>query len=251
MIICKDLNPSDSISSLKEWFAKCPPAGGLKQWVDRRSAKETAKHWVYTIPRSFIELLKCFHLEYELCSPEYESKFDSLNGGKRNHDLLITAKDKYSKSVVISVESKVDEKFDETLAERLVYYTKVIARGDNSNLDKRIKLLKDALFTKPNSGKIDRVRYQLLTAVAGTLSESKKQGAKKAVFIVQTFLSSAMDSKKHRQNQRDLDYFLEVFTNGKHKIIHDDDLIGPIKVPGNADIPNDVELWIGKYSVRI
>ncbi len=212
---------------------------------------ETAKHWVYTIPQAFSNLLKCFHLEYKTCSPEYVSYFDSFTGNGRNHDLLITAQDKNDSRIIISVESKVDEKFGITIDEYLAEISKKKAKGENTNADKRIDLLQKALFANPNDTQISKLRYQLLTAIAGTLSEAKKQDASKAIFVVQTFLSHEMDSKRHRQNQRDLDYFLEVFTHGTQKIIHDGDLLGPFTVPGNEFIPGVVELWIGKYSVKI
>lgn len=250
MKICKKLNPKDSITSVKEWFTKCPPTGKAKQWVDGRSAKETAKHWLKGIPKPFIDILKYFNLKYILCSPEYVSKFDNLDGNSRNHDLLIKAQDENNLPVIISVESKVDEAFGIKVGD---YWKDILSKKatTTTNADIRIKLLKNALFINPSSSKVDQLRYQLLTAIAGTLSESKKQKTKKAIFVVQTFISSGMDSKKYRQNQHDLDYFLEVFTYGKHKIIHDGNLVGPFTVPGNDNIPNNVELWIGKYSVRL
>ena len=62
MIRCKGLTPNDHIRSLNEWFIKCPPEGKERHWVDGRSAKETAKHWVYTIPQPFKDILKPFKL---------------------------------------------------------------------------------------------------------------------------------------------------------------------------------------------
>ena len=250
MKICKNWNQENTIYTLDEWFSKCPPQGKEKHWVNGRSAKETAKHWLYIIPNEFRDILKCFQLKYELCSPEYVTEFDNYNNG-RNHDLLIIAKDQKKEKVVVSVESKVDEPFDKTIGSYLRIIERMIKNGEATNAGLRIKKLKEAIFPTINQTVFKLLRYQLLTAVAGTLVEAKNQKAKKAIFLVQPFVSSNMDSKKHRQNQRDLDYFMEVISKGKHCIIHDNDLFGPFKFNGNEFIPNDVELWIGKYSIEI
>jgi hypothetical protein len=250
MKICKNLNPIEEIVSLKEWEIKCPPQK-QEHWKDGRSAKETAKHWLYIIPKEFRELLKCFHFEYELCSPEFVTKFDKYTGNGRNHDLLITAKDQKNETVVISIESKVDEPFDKTIGDYLKEIKRKKEKGENTNADKRMEDLKKAIFPKVEQEIFETLKYQLLTAVAGTLAEAKTQKAKRAIFLIQTFVSSNIDSKKHRQNQRDLDYFMEIISNGKHTIIHDNDLFGTFKFRGNEYIPRDVELWMGKYSIGI
>lgn len=250
MIICKKLDTKDTISSIEEWYSKCPPKDKKKHWKVGRSAMETAKHWLYVIPQEFREILKCFNLEFELCSPEFVTEFDNYNNG-RNHDLLLVAKDQKNEKVVVSVESKVDENFDKTVGSYLLSIERKLQNSEVTNASFRIEKLKESIFPKVSKAVFELLRYQLLTAVAGTLREAKIQGAKKAIFLVQTFVSSNMDSKKHRQNQRDLDRFLEVISEGKHRIIHDNDLYGPFKFPGNEFIPDDVELWIGKYSIGI
>ena len=251
MKICKDLNPNKPINSLADWFLLCPPQGREKHWIDGRSAKETAKHWLHVIPKEFRDLLKCFNLEYELCSPELVTRFDDFPGNGRNHDLLIVAKDQKQERVVVSIESKVDETFGQTIGTYLRAIERRIENGEVTNAGLRIELLKAAIFPTIGQTVFESLRYQLLTAIAGTLAEANNQQAKKAIFLVQTFVSSNMDSKKHRQNQRDLDHFLEVISNSQHRIIHDNDLYGPFRFAGNAFIPDDVELWIGKYSIEL
>lgn len=251
MKICKDLNPNKPINSLADWFSMCPPQRGENHWVDGRSAKETAKHWLHVIPKEFRDLLKCFNLEYELCSPEFVTRFDDFPGNGRNHDLLIIAKDQKQEKVVVSIESKVDESFGQTIGTYLRAIERRIENGEVTNAGFRIEQLKEAIFPTIDQPVFESLRYQLLTAIAGTLAEAKNQQSKKAIFLVQTFVSPNMDSKKHRQNQRDLDHFLEVISEGRHRIIHDNDLYGPFIFAGNEFIPNDVELWIGKYSIGI
>ena len=251
MIRCKDLAASKEIESLHEWFYKCPPQGKMKHWKDGRSAKETAKHWVHTIPQPFKDLLKERQLNYLLCSPESVSKFDSYGGNGRNHDLLLLAKDKDSKKAVISIESKVDESFGDTLSQRIVAAGKKKIEKPTSKALDRISELRIALFGEENENQLD-LRYQLLTAVAGTIAEAKAQNAKSAYFLIQTFVSDELNVIKHNQNQADLNNFLSVFTKGKDATIENKEVLGPFRIETNNEyLSNDIDLWIGKYEIEI
>ncbi|MBW8330385.1 MAG: hypothetical protein K0M40_00075 [Prolixibacteraceae bacterium] len=251
MIICKKLDRSDSICSLEEWFLKCPPQGKKKHWVPYRSAFETAKLWLRGIPKQFIEIFKNCDLEIEYCAPELNTRFDRYKGNVRNHDLLIIAKDQKNEKVVVSIESKVDEPYGRTIGPYLNSIRRKKEEGKNSNADYRIEDLRKVIFPQVDVIVFESLKYQLLTAVAGTLREAKIQGAKKAIFLVQTLKPSNINEGKNRKNQRDLDHFIKVISNGKYANIHDNDLFGPFKFTGNQFIPDDVELWIGKYSVEI
>jgi hypothetical protein len=250
MKICRNLILSDGISTIEEWFKKCPPQRGIQQWQDGRSAKETAKHWINGIPQPFTDLLKGFKFEFQLCSPEYVSEFDNLRGNGRNHDLLILARDSAADNkIVISVESKVDESFGNILGD---YMRDIENKRDNNiptQADKRILALKNALLPNISIPEFNKLRYQLLTAVAGALSEAKKQNAKSAIFVVQTIFTNKIDPFKHQINQTDLDRFVDAISNGMFKNLKDGTLLGPMRVLGNKFIPNSVDLWIGKYSL--
>jgi len=249
MKICKNLKLSDEISTIEEWFEKCPPQRGRLQWQDGRSAKETAKHWINGIPQPFKDLLKGYKFEFQLCSPEYVSEFDNLRGNGRNHDLLILALDPDENRIVISVESKVDESFGQTVGD----YQNDIKKKKDKNVptqaDIRISNLKTAMMSSITDSEFIKVRYQLLTVVAGTLSEAKKQKANSAIFVVQTFITNGLDQNKHQINQADLDLFVNLISNGRFKTIKDGTLVGPLRVQGNKFIPDFIDLWIGKYSV--
>ena len=249
MKICKNLIFVDDISSVEEWFIKCPPQGKEKHWKDGRSAKETAKFWINAIPQPFTDLFKGFKFEFQLCSPEYVSDFDNLGGNGRNHDLLIIARDSDENRIVISVESKVDESFGNTIGNYLFDIQKKRLTNIPTQSDRRILALKDALIPNVPNQEFNKLRYQLLTAIAGTLSEGKKQNSKSAFFIVQTFITKTIDRVKHKINQTDLDYFVDAISDGKFKSLIEGTLIGPMRVQGNEFIPNNVDLWIGKYSL--
>lgn len=250
MIRCKKLDVTDRIDCLSGWFEKCPPLGKMTHWKDGRSAKETAKHWLHTIPSQFIEILSPFKLNYKICSPEFVSKLDGYGGNSRNHDLLIIAENTENEAVLITIESKADEKFDDTISISLRNAQRVLDEKPGSNQLKRREDLRLAIFGDLSCDQLP-LRFQLLTGVAGTLSEAKSQKASKAIFILQTFVSDETKKKDHQRNQDDLDSFVHYLTKGKTQKIEEGQLVGPIRVPGNKFIPNSIDLWIGKYEIKI
>lgn len=251
MIRCKNLIKENHIESLCEWFYKCPPQGKLIHWKDGRSAKETAKHWLHTIPQPFKDLLEPKQLKYMLCSPEHVSKFDAYGGNGRNHDLLVLAHTATKENTVISIESKADEPFGDTVANTIAAAEKAKNKNKNSKATERVKELQVALFGELNDNQLN-LRYQLLTAVAGTIAEAREQGATTAYFVVQTFVSDEVDTQKHAQNQGDLDNFLNVFTKSKKSKIGINEILGPFRVAANNEYLSDnIDLWIGKYEIEI
>ncbi len=247
MIICKSSISKIPIITIDEWKKQCPPQGKNKQWKDGRSAKETAKNWIKGVPVEFSNTTKTLSVIPSIVLPEFNSKFDDYKGGVRNHDLLIL--DDVNK-IVVGIESKVDEPFSNNLQNQILLSEIKFQNNPKSKALQRIEDLRKALFGKLEDVQLN-LKYQLLTSVAGTIAEAKNRDCKKAVFLVQTFLSQEMDSKKHRQNQRDLDYFVEIISKGKYKIIHDGDLLHIGTLPVNSFIPDDVELYIGKYSIKL
>ncbi len=251
MIRCKNLDKYDSIETIHEWFYKCPPKGKEKHWIDGRSAKETAKHWVHTIPKPFLEILKDKHLSYELCSPEYVTKFDAYKGEGRNHDLLLIAKNKDKNKVVVSIESKVDEPFGDSVKKRIDAAKIAKEKNSNSKATERIEDLRLALFGEINNNQLD-LMYQLLTAIAGTIAEAIKNGANTAFFLVQTFVSDEINKEKHKQNQNDLEDFLKAFTKVEDTKLENNKVIGPYRIAtNNAYLSKHIDLWIGKYEINI
>jgi len=204
MIRCKDLMAYDHIGSLNEWFLKCPPEGKEKHWKDGRSAKETAKHWLHTIPSQFKSILSELDLKFKICSPEFVSRFDEYGGNGRNHDLVIITENIAGEKVLIAIESKADEEFGPTISEAIQNAEIRYQQNPRSNGLRRIQELRFALFGSHLDEQHLPLRYQLLTAVAGTLSEAKIQNASKAIFIVQTFLSDETNWNNFHRNEDDL-----------------------------------------------
>lgn len=251
MIRCKNLNVKKQIESLNDWFDKCPPQGKEKHWKDGRSAKETAKHWVYTIPQPFKDLLGPLNLKYKLCGPEFVSKFDPYKGNSRNHDLLLLAKNENKDNVIISIESKVDESFGNTVAKQIIAADKKKLEKPKSKAVERIAELRIALFGEINDNQLE-LRYQLLTAVAGTIAESKAQNSKTAYFVIQTFISDDIDPIKNSQNQKDINDFLNVLSKSSFDKMDNNTLLGPFRIQKSTEfLPNDIDLFLGKYEILI
>ena len=251
MIRCKNLESCDKIETIHEWFYKCPPQGKLKHWKDGRSAKETAKHWLHTIPPPFKDFLKTHQFKYLLCSPEFVSKLDSYKGNGRNHDLLILAQTVTKENVVISIESKVDESFGNTISDSIKIANAAFEKNSKSKALDRIKELRESLFGEENDNQLE-LRYQLVTAVAGTIAEAKVQKVKSAIFMVQTFISGEIIKKMHDQNVDDLNKFLTVFSKKKYSQIENNELFGPIRIAkSNGFLSDAINLWIGKYEIEI
>lgn len=236
------------VQTLEDWQKYCPPAKAI-HWKDARSAKETAKAWLYSPPVEFLSMFGSTISVTEIY-PEHKTKFDDNGGNVRNHDLLVLGKDLDGNKMVTCVESKVDEPFGDILSTRITKAESELKKNPNSRVLLRIADLRNALFGAEEEKQLE-LRYQLLTAAAGTMAEGTKQGVKKVFFVVQTLLSANMDSKQHRTNQRDLDIFVEQISKGRFNVIHNGDILGPILVKGNKYINSNVELYIGKIDIRI
>lgn len=249
MIRCKNLDVSNRIETIHEWFYKCPPKGKEKQWKDGRSSKETAKHWIHTIPQPFLEILKDKGLSYEFCSPEYVTKFDAYKGEGRNHDLLILAKNEGNHNVVISIESKADEAFGDSVKKTIEAAKFAKEKNSNSRAFDRIEDLRKGLFCELHDNQLN-LMYQLLTAVAGTIAEAKAQNATTAFFLVQTFVEK--ENSKHITNKEALNNFLKVFIKQEDAKIENNEVIGPFRITSNNEYLSDsIDLWIGKYEIKI
>lgn len=254
MTICKNLDGNNSINNINEWFLKCPPQGGSKQWKTGRSAKENAKLWLKGVPKDFLSLFtksSCFsYIKIDRLSPEYITKFDNYKGGGRNHDILILANTSLGKTVV-GIETKVDEELGPYLGD---YYNEVLLKRLNevrTNAPDRIEKLIQALFHKPINKNIYKLRYQLLTSVAGTIAETNKRKYNISVFIVHNLIPKSINKKKLIANRNDFMNFLNFIMPSNIKKIKRERLNGPINIPGNKSLLKNIPLYIGLIETKI
>jgi hypothetical protein len=244
-------NNGNHIHSVEDWFTFSPPAKGVVQWKDGRSAKELAKAWFRTgkaeMPTELTALLdscpltKNFRLLFG--TPEMETVLDDFRGSGRIHDMILVG-EADDKRVLVSIEAKVDESFGELIGEYIVKSTKA---NERSQVPNRIAHLSKAIFGEKDTSAL---RYQLLHAVAGTLIEARNQAAKVAVFVMYEFIPPKGKSEKAIQNEKDVNKFVMLLSDNK-EAVKLEKLMGPFRVPGGGRIPADIPLYIGKVETQM
>lgn len=107
-----------------------------------------------------------------------------------------------------------------------------------------------ALFRKADKGQatIALLRYQLLTAAAGTIAFADHERAGLAVLIVHEFITGKTTDERHAQNAADYARFLGRL--GITVVPDTPHLLGPITIPGGTLFPGGRRLYIGKVSTN-
>lgn len=240
------------IASLADWEQYAPPKSP-HHWVDGRSAKEVARAWLEgggtTMPHEVLAVLASHPRFDDVLSwdaePEARLRFDAFPGEPRNSDLLVVANDAFG-PFVLAVEAKADEPYGDTLGALLAAALERRIENPRSNGIARIEGLA-TLLLKPWSGgqpKAGALRYQLFTACAGTLAETHRRRAGRAVMLVHEFITPATTDVKHARNGSDLRLFLSRLSSCSHKDVADGELQGPFVF---EDYPG-VELFVGKVT---
>jgi len=182
--------------------------------------------------------------------PEHRIHFDRHRGEPRNADMAFVGHTP-SGNVAITIEAKADEPFGATVAETFSDALERIVENPRSRGIQRIEDLTRALFgvRLKEQPKVGALRYQLLTAVAGTLAYAVAEGAGLAVLVLHEFKTRKTSDPLHEANARDLDAFLlrlgglrsasDVFENSC-------ELVGPFTVPGTPLFEKPPPLLIGK-----
>lgn len=230
-VVRAPLDPSVVITSVEQWRAHAGPKGGDDHWKDGRSAKEVAKAWcrpggATAVPSDLLVLLRSHELTADLeiatAIPEQRTPLRGERGGHRHHDLLLLGRAQ-GKRVVVGIEAKTDEPFDQPLGERIVPARALLAKGEKTGQLDRIKSLSTAVFGRsavtpdeePDSS-LAPLPYQLLAGVAGTLIEAQQREAALAVLAVHAFHSSGLDSEAEERNRRDFEAFVRALPGGAH-----------------------------------
>lgn len=238
-----------SITSMESWFTHARPKGGLKQWVDGRSAKELAKAFLEQgAPAEPPELHALLSSAAALGRvrlregwPEQTIRLDSFRGETRNADMAALGAGNCG-LIAVTIEAKADETFGETID------TALSTASKRSNVPHRIAALTKALFNKPAS-EILPLRYQLLHAMAATLIFADEQHAVAAIFVVFEFQSRTCSSRRLAQNAADLTTFIHVLSPDAAPL-RVGALLGPFTVPGGDRVPSHIPLYVGK-AVRV
>jgi hypothetical protein len=159
------------------------------------------------------------------------------------------------------VEAKADEPFGRTIAEELGEARK----RPGTRFPERLDWLTSSLLGIPafrNAGGLELsdavpdLRYQLFTAVAGTLLEAQALQASTAVLLIHEFRTQATDDANLRDNAEALNRFLSLFyshNGGPDEavcLVHGE-MLGPISlfkraIAGLPEIPSEIPFFVGK-----
>jgi hypothetical protein len=176
--------------------------------------------------------------------PEHVTSLPERGEG-RNHDLLLYGRGALG-DVVISVEAKVDEPFGETIGS---YWKKARTSGVPTRAPERIEALLAMLFgakARPDADPWRALRYQLMTAVAGTAIEAASREADLAVVIVHEFLTEDINEANRSMNAEDFVAFVKVFCDLRVDDVTHGRLYGPVTLAQGEHLRRRVDVFIGK-----
>lgn len=169
---------------------------------------------------------------------------------RRNHDLLVTGAAAAGR-IVVGVEGKADEPFGESLA---AY--RDTKRSERSLAPQRLERLTRMLFgtTLEADPTLETIRYQLCSAMAGTLADAKTEGARAAVMLVHEFHTAATTDGLHAENAAALETFVARLPNGASKRYgHGDGWIeGPWTLRGDGEwLPTAMPTYVAKLTTDL
>jgi hypothetical protein len=244
----------DEIDSLETWERVAGPVSEVG-WKAGRSASELAKDWFHGHgPRRAARLLGLHpdlgEVTFELGTAEKRTRFDEIPHGPRNHDLLVTGAADAGR-IVVGVEGKADEPFGESLA---AY--RDTKRSERSLAPQRLERLTRMLFgtTVADDPTLETIRYQLCSAVAGTLADAKTEGAEAAVLLVHELQTAATADRLHADNASALETFVGRLPNGASKryVAADGWIEGPWTLRGDGEwLPSAMPTYVAKLTTDL
>ena len=145
---------------------------------------------------------------------ERESHFDA-HGGPRNHDLVADGRLPNGDRVVVCLEAKAGEDLGETVAAYRKAAHKKADKGESTNAPERLQDLLAKFLPEhdPASELVGQVRYQLLSALAGTAAEADAAKAEHAVLLIHEFLTDQRPKDLTAKHMVELRQFCETVLN--------------------------------------
>jgi len=237
--------------------------GGALQWRDGRSAKELAKAWCSTpgapsqpiVLRQLLDSVpELADLVCEIGYPEHRLKFDDVAGEPRNADIAVACRGPLG-AVAMTIEAKADESFGRSFGEEIVKAAAQWAFEEADGKLRRTRRLADLLLRKrrrPGQARLADLKYQLLTAVAGTWAFAAEINAAIAVCVIHEFVSpDECDEARLLENHQDLTWFVERLTGGEVRTVSAGQVIGPLPVPRDPRWPNVDRWYLGKCRTNL
>ena len=139
---------------------------------------------------------------------EARSTFDAHGGNTRNHDLVLRARTPTNEAVVVCLEAKAGESLGDTVTEQVKRARRAKRLNDNSQARARLDdLLARLCRHAADDPRAGALRYQLLTAWAGTLSDAAD--AAHGVFALHEFRTDERPEDRSAHNRTELDRFAD------------------------------------------
>lgn len=249
-----------SIDTLEEWQIYAGPKSE-KHWVPGRSAYETGRAWLgngnaASLPKVIGELFDTCDLtrgfEAEVVYPELKIRFDEFSGEPRNADLALLGHVGQRK-VAVTIEAKADEVFSNVLAKEMELAIRTKQRNPSSRKQDRIASLIRGILGLPldRFQEVEKLRYQLLTGVAGTLTWARENDADLAVFLVHVFETGKTQRKHLDRNEVDFSKFVHTLDRQYPTPVKNGGLYGPYQLPGSGRYASPIPLLIGKVVSKV
>ncbi len=217
---------------------------------------ELARSWFpagcLSCPVDLEELLRSHPLtngcEFFEGQPEFVTPLPKRGEG-RNHDLWLRGSCPAG-PLTVCVEAKADETFGDWVGEAI---EKAKRRNAKTGLPARVAALLECLFARrcnPVDMPWRSLRYQLVTAFAGTAIQAARDGSRSGVLVVQEFRGTHFDAALQEQNDADLRAFLSSIASHAGPL-QPGILVGPIVVRSNQHLSKDINLLVGKIRCEV
>jgi hypothetical protein len=202
------------------WRTDATPLKSHSSWVERIEDKNrdpgTSAPTLAAVWAGPLDLLGALATHSALCNltvqsatVEKKTSFDQYGGNVRNHDLVLRATTTSGERVIVCVEAKAGENLGETVGKQTLAAKRTKAENPRSCASARIEDLVERLCRFPKDDpRVAALRYQLLTAWAGTLSDAAE--AAHAVFALHEFRTNERPDDKSAINEAELARFAKV-----------------------------------------
>ena len=208
---------------MDDWASLFSSRSMQRQWKEGRSAYSLADFIMNHDGAASLKLHSSSVLSesvtFEHAIPEFEASFDSYQGQPSRLDFGVCGQAGPTQSLFVGVEAKVDEPFgNTTVGQRYGNAVKTRCSGKRTNAPDRVKGLLSRYFSDyddPRTSKFSGIRYQLLTAAAGTAAVHKDV----SVLYVLVFKTRLYDEQKGAENHEDYERFVDCA--GGKSIAHD------------------------------
>ncbi|MEO6516281.1 MAG: hypothetical protein ABIP18_11660 [Steroidobacteraceae bacterium] len=244
----------EAISSIEQWT---PPKKKI-HWKPGRSAMELARAWCPAsgpaCPADIATLLSSHdwtrNIQIEETRPEHVTPLPERGEG-RNHDLWAKCSVD-GRPFTLCIEAKADEPFGETIGDTCA---SALKRSEATGGVRRARALLHMVFgteAEPDREPYASLRYQLLTAAAGTALQSRADGALTAALVIHEFQGASTSAPLLQRNAEDLAVFLKVLNGGEEVALTQGRFAGPWAVrAGSAADSVVIQLLVGKVVTRL